>query len=438
MKLLVTIVAIFGLLNYHVHGQFPLGIPMDRYAEMLGAGWLVTPSLKAPENTLLHPILLVPGYMGSILEASFQRESVSNFCPRSSSGTTLWFSAMNYGPMMNEKCWLDNIRLNYDPVTRRSYPDKGVNVYTKGYGNGSSVDYISPPPQQFTETMYFYNMIEIFERMGYVRDRNVRGVPYDWRRAYNENEEFAVNFKALVEETYALNNGTPVITICHSMGCLFTYPFFQRQSPEWKEKYIKSWIVLGAPLGGTFKYLYGSFADDDYPASMFRIIRQAERTFSAKQFLMPRTGTFGDDVLIETSTKNYTAADYEEIFTALNQPIAYNQWLDSKDVYDDSTLASPGNFDILCVAGVSKPTIEKAVIDGELNPNRVRWKAVYGDGDGYVNVKSGRICQKLGENNSRFVYREINVEHMEMIRSYEGINVVSDFIGTLNRGSKAG
>ena len=85
----------------------------------------------------------------------------------------------------------------------------------------------------------------------YVRGVNVRGAPYDWRKAPNELGEFYVNLTQLVEDTYYLNNGTRVVFIAHSMGNPVTLYWLNNiVTPEWKKKFIKSFVSLAGVWGG--------------------------------------------------------------------------------------------------------------------------------------------------------------------------------------------
>lgn len=62
-----------------------------------------------------------------------------------------------------------------------------------------------------------------------------------------------MDFKELIEETYSMNNGTPVTIVAHSMGGPMTLVFLQRQTSEWKNQHIKRLITLAGAWAGSVK-----------------------------------------------------------------------------------------------------------------------------------------------------------------------------------------
>lgn len=399
----------------------------------LQAAWPLLPSTgkDASNQSPVHPVVLVPGYMGSQLRYSLDKETSSSFvCSKSTNGRfyTLWLTLANHDPV-HVNCWIQNAGMSYDKSARQTNSEPGVTVQPKAFGSTSGVEFVSPLPEQHPETMYFYNLVRTLELIGYKKDVSVRGAPYDWRKAYHENTEFQTRFKDLVEDSYADNSEKPVVVICHSMGCTFTYTFLLSMPADWKAKYIKSWIVIGAPLGGTFKYMYGYFADDDYP--MIPGVRTVERTLSSRTFLLPRPATYGDDVLVQSSSRNYTASDYLPFFQDLNMTDAYEMYLDTKDTYDDRNFTSPGDFPIICMGGVGQMTLQKAVIAGDLAPG-TRWTPVYGDGDKFVNVKSMRRCQDFGSGGTDFQFIEYRMDHMDLIKAPEPIAFITRTLNGYN------
>lgn len=70
----------------------------------------------------------------------------------------------------------------------------------------------------------------------------------------DENKEFFLALQQMIEEM-AEKAGGPVVLIAHSMGNMYTLYFLNQQPQEWKDRYIKAFISLGAPWAGVAKTL---------------------------------------------------------------------------------------------------------------------------------------------------------------------------------------
>lgn len=71
----------------------------------------------------------------------------------------------------------------------------------------------------------------------------------------DENGEFFVKLKSLVEETYAMNENEPVTLLVHSMGGSMALHFLRLQAQAWKDRYVRRLISLSTPWGGAVKAL---------------------------------------------------------------------------------------------------------------------------------------------------------------------------------------
>lgn len=74
------------------------------------------------------------------------------------------------------------------------------------------------------------------------------------RLSADENEEYLRELQDLVEKAYE-EYQEPVYLMGHSMGCHYVLYFLNHQPQDWKDKYIKGFISLGAPWGGAVKPL---------------------------------------------------------------------------------------------------------------------------------------------------------------------------------------
>lgn len=78
-------------------------------------------------------------------------------------------------------CWIDNVKLYYDKVTRTTHNTPGVETRIPGWGDPEVVEWIDPTRNK--AGAYFKDIANVLADLGYVRRINIRGAPYDFRRA---------------------------------------------------------------------------------------------------------------------------------------------------------------------------------------------------------------------------------------------------------------
>lgn len=59
--------------------------------------------------------------------------------------------------------------------------------------------------------------------------------------------------KLLIEETFEISNQTRIVLLGHSLGSKYSLYFLNQQTVKWKQKYIKAFVALSPPLGGSMK-----------------------------------------------------------------------------------------------------------------------------------------------------------------------------------------
>ena len=90
------------------------------------------------------------------------------------------------------------------------------------------------------ESVYFALLTNAFVNAGYVKEKNLTALTYDWRLTPDQQDPFFDNMKSTVETFYTNNNNTKVMLLSHSMGCLMTSYFLTRMSQQWKVKKKKN------------------------------------------------------------------------------------------------------------------------------------------------------------------------------------------------------
>ena len=73
------------------------------------------------------------------------------------------------------------MRLVYNKKTRTTENAPGVEIRIPGFGNTSTVEWLDPSQRAYTE--YFKDIVDAILPLGYVRNINVRGAPFDFRKA---------------------------------------------------------------------------------------------------------------------------------------------------------------------------------------------------------------------------------------------------------------
>ena len=55
---------------------------------------------------------------------------------------------------------------------------------------------------------------------------------------------YFAKLKKLVEDTYSANGNKKITLMSHSLGCPYSLVFLNKQTKDWKDKYILQWITL--------------------------------------------------------------------------------------------------------------------------------------------------------------------------------------------------
>ena len=74
---------------------------------------------------------------------------------------------------------------------------------------------------------------------------------YDWRLSPKDMElrdRYYTNTKQMIEQLYTQNNNTPIVLLCHSMGCKVAHYFLNfiadNYNQSWIDQYIHTYVSL--------------------------------------------------------------------------------------------------------------------------------------------------------------------------------------------------
>lgn len=128
---------------------------------------------------------VVPGVGGNRLQAKLNKPSVVSFlCSYTSSDFyDLWLDAkqMLYGFV---DCWVDNIRMTYDPESRTTSNSPGVDIRVPGWSSTDTMEWIDTTyiVQNYDYGAYYTYIVNALVDKGYQRGKHLFGAPYDFRK----------------------------------------------------------------------------------------------------------------------------------------------------------------------------------------------------------------------------------------------------------------
>ena len=207
--------------------------------------------------------------------------------------------------------------------------------------------------------------------------------------------------KQLIEETYAMNDNTPVTMIVHSMGGPVTHFFLsQVVNDSWKETYVKQFISLSGAFGGSVKSLEAliSGSKEGIFTANITLFRELERTFISSVWLLPHQSLWTDrEVLVNTPLHDYTVKDIPQLFSDIGFNNGTRMYTELQDYY--STSFKPPNVKHFCFYGnqIKPQTVEKLKYNDKRFAEQENPDYEYGYGDGTVNIRSLKSCERWKE-----------------------------------------
>ena len=217
-----------------------------------------------------------------------------------------------------------------------------------------------------------------------------------------EERGYYAELKQLVEEMYEQNGNVKVSLLAISMGGPVSHYFLTRVvNQEWKDTYIHSYIPIVAVWSGA-NGLSALLTPPAFNIHLFFPIQASteelfklSRSYASAYWLLPRESAWKDRILISTPTKNYTASDYEELFTDAGYPQGYTQI-----IAFDVDWPAP-NVPTYCFYSLGSPT-PLTYVYGDGFPNTQPTQIIYGDGDGVVNKPSLEVCLRWANSTHPF------------------------------------
>ncbi|XP_076819987.1 lysosomal phospholipase A and acyltransferase-like [Clavelina lepadiformis] len=359
-----------------------------------------------PDNYKRKPLVMVPGVLGSQLEGKLDKQNVPYyFCEKKSDWYSLWLNLEQLLPLVVD-CWVDNIKMVYNNVTRKVKDSPGVNTRVPHFGTTTAFDYLDQD-KYAVGSPYFSPLVDYMTcNLGYRKKKDLFGAPYDWRIAPYQHGDFFKNLTSLIEKAYYSNNNQKVVILGHSMGNMFIYYMLQRKSPAWKDKFVDSFVSISSPYLGSVKAVKaltsGETEGHDWALPVLKL-RNVVRTASAFAFMLPRPDLWPENkkTIVVTLGKNYTVHDYKELFERIDCEWCWDMWKDNGMAL--GSLSAP-SVPVHCIYSSQTPTAETLIYDEVIFPDDSP-SLVDGSGDGTVNVWSGSACLKWKDEQKQPVHK---------------------------------
>ncbi|KAE8657048.1 Lecithin-cholesterol acyltransferase-like 1 [Hibiscus syriacus] len=397
--------------------------------------------------TNLHPLILVPGSGGNQLEARLTTgyKPLSLFCNRwypiskdKEGWFRLWFDpSVLLAPFT--KCFAHRMMLYYDPDLDDYRNAPGVESRVPAFGSTDSLLYLNPNLKKLTA--YMAPLVDSLEEIGYVSGETLFGAPYDFRYGLaaeghpsRVGTKFLEDLKHLIEKASASNGGKPVILLSHSLGALYVLQLLNRNSPSWRQRYIKHLVALSAPWGGTVQEMltFASGSSFGVPLVDPLLVSGEQRSSESNLWLLPSPKLFGpENALVITPDEAYSALEIPQFLNDIGFPegvIPYKSRILPLTV----ALQAP-NVSITCIFGTGVKTPETLVY-GEAGFDE-QPEVVYGDGDGTVNLVSLLALESLwniDENQPLKVIRISGISHTSILEDRAALEEIIAEISSIN------
>jgi lysophospholipase-3 len=386
----------------------------------------------------LNPVILVPGLMGSALEAKLDREDVPAwYCWKKWDWYGLWLSLYE---ILAQSCAFNNLEVNFHPENYTYANQTGVQIRPRDFGGLQGVrfldDFLDDPLHL---TGIYETMIEALETIGYVERENLFGAPYDWRLPVDfmyENTNWGQDIENLIEFAYTNNGNRSVHIITHSMGGPTMLYLFNRRDQAWRDKYIASFTPLAGPWSGSVKALQAiiSGTDEGIRVGSFSILQpnliaNVARQSGGVAYLMPDP-TFWNQTFVSTPTKNYTDLDFTALFTDSGLTETLQMYDDVRYIIPEQTAPFA---QVYCLYGVGVETSIELMYDKSLLPG-TNWGQPSLDtsdlGDGTVPLMSLAECKHWDTQQSQLVNcREFNLtSHGQVLKDPTVVEAVLEIV----------
>lgn len=293
-------------------------------------------------------------------------------------------------------------------------------------------------------TAYMEPLVDSLCEIGYKDGETLFGAPYDFRYGLaakghpsRVGTKFLGDLRDLVEVASASNGGKPVILLSHSLGGLFVLELLHRSPPSWVQKYVRHFITLSAPWGGTVEEMLtlASGYTLGLPLVDPLIVRAEQRSSESNLWLLPNPIVFGSTraLVIAPGNVSYTAKDIPQFLNDIGFPEGVSPY-ESRTVPLIERLSMAPGVPMTCIVGTGVRTPE-TLFYGQERGFDGRPDVIYGDGDGTVNMASLlalEILWKGAKGQELKVIRLPGVSHVSILKDQGALEKIIGEVAHLN------
>jgi hypothetical protein len=353
------------------------------------ASLLLLTAARPAVNAARYPVVIVPGDASNQLLARLDKAGAPRWwCARKRDWFRQWLTLTDLLNPFELPCWCDNMKLVRNETTGLAQNTPGVYTRVPDFGGTSSLEDLDPSIPGHLASVWG-RMVGALVDAGYARNASLRGAPYDFRYSPRSDPAYFGQLEALVVDTSAAHGGAPVVLVSHSLGCLQVHTFLRSRTREWKVKYVRRWISVAGPYGGTNSLLLLHARGDNQglPVSSLAL-REQQRSYETNSWMLPQPSVWGGAPLARTAARTFSAADLPEFLRDAGSHIGA-QFLRALGPLREHFASPPGvAVDCFLSEGIPTPEhFEWATPDLSQQP-----RTVMGDGDGAVNARSLRVC----------------------------------------------
>jgi len=339
----------------------------------------------------MHPVMLMPGIMGTVLDANADFQSgIPSDCPHQFKDQLIWIDIQE---VINYKCLKSFFSSDYIPSKKDWQRIPGIEFVVPKWGSTYSVNTLAPGAVTSHLVPYYKNIIEKLESLGYKDGENLLGGGRDWKEM--PTDTWVQKIKELIEGAVK-KSGSKAVLMGHSMGGPYSYYFLMKMGNDWVSKYIHMYIPLAPAWMGAVKALDCMLEglDRDVPIAG-KYFAPLMRHIPSLWFLLPQKDAFKNQVLATSPSKTYTFDDLEVLLNDGNASYVEGKLAATQGMFNKvvNYYEQVPNVPVRSFIGYGKNTVKSFKFKEDIKPHDPdgTWEScsrINADGDGTVPIES--------------------------------------------------